>query len=466
MEIEPQDPLETTDGLLEEPPLSARPPLSRRSRLLRLAGVGIIVLAGLTVLIGSQASLRAALPGISMLRSLIGIHAPRPLTVRSNVSWVSLVVDGHPASGGLATPLALTPGRHQVELDAPPFRPVHCAVTMQSDGHVIYVCDSALARCTTWCDTLDVGYTLANLPPAQQHQAISAIAMALQQIRVMAIVSPGELYLPGKVAHMPLIATLVFRLPVPSPARLARGPLSLNDCLILCPEDFAFPGPGISAGAHYWEIQAPLLPLWQFTQRGTGVPVASNVPAWPNELQQLAELEAARSPRRPVNWPTIGLQMLEVNGQWEVGPPPINIAMSDDRLGNMLVNALCSNLAINAGIIPPISTVTNHGLITATSASAVPAANPGDGCFISVSLAVTPPQPTAPVMPVQDAAYLYRWGLIFPLNTLARDLSPTLPHPDTAAVTLAQQLRNIPAGAFTLFAPLPQMPPLFLAHRL
>jgi hypothetical protein len=347
---------------------------------------------------------------------------PDSLQVLHGVPWGTLRLDGQSAATlGIslaprlpdesAPAFTLRAGQHTLEYSAEPFPPIRCQISQPA---------SASDTCPLFdpppkyplqnqngSRILDVGATLDHVPANQlaalQRAAQASLNAGLSQ--ATARIAQGERYLGGNgqtaTATQDWNATPQFTL---NADPNDDGPWAGQPCAILC-ETY----PGAKLDASSWSIVAHVIVTWRYIQLSGQVALDHAPAATPERHQHV---------RQPfsVRW----------NGSWQVSastasarvPTPI-CAVATSLLGERLTQANAPELANYAW-------------------DCVSALNAAEGCLLIGG----PSNGNGPVG--VTANILYRFGLLFAANEVARRLFPNLPEVDTHGQLIASQIAAQP----------------------
>ncbi|HEY7349427.1 MAG TPA: hypothetical protein VH599_14020 [Ktedonobacterales bacterium] len=251
-------------------------PLSRRKRLVQIG----LMLAALVVVVVTFWNVAAPNTPPGQPVRLQPTSPPPTLTIFSNVNYGALTINGQPIS---SSPLSIkmhSQPPYTVTLDAPPFRPLSCSFPPPSpDPRYSFMACSASDGFTMnqqTVSTLEMLFTLADLPPDQQQQINTLIPRAVTAQRT--ITAPARSLIATGLAPYgaitsrrltgPLAAT-AFLVPVRQDSQ--RG----NFCqgfICLAPGGFL---PNASLNGQFWEVATPVALRWRFT--GASGQVVSDV---------------------------------------------------------------------------------------------------------------------------------------------------------------------------------------------
>lgn len=405
------------DATTDAGSLSARERMVRRRQREARAGLVVMIVAlALVGLLVSNPGVSGAIHG--------GMFPPTPtiapdsnvIWFRHAVPWGRVQIDGHTVQvTNQYAPAFLTPGRHTLTYQAPPFATLRCTV-------------SAPAAPSDTCPrdvnpqneqdpppdgerALDLGATPDKLPAASHAALLAAVQRLLDTLTSTAQVMPGDHYgtPDGKVrvATQPMTMTLAFVVPPPN---LSGPPLNINgeSCDPLCAIT-----DGALSDSPGWQLSVQTAPQWRYTGDGGATQVVTT-PAPISELMQ--------------GQPTGNLLTFSVgwaNGDWQV-------ALPSGVPQNEVPDLEC---AIVTQTLPPLNS-TNGG--NGFGVSYVPsgvATQMADGCAVTVTPLNSDSTPVA-----RPALLLLRFGALIAANGEAHQLYPTLPVANAREAALAQQL--------------------------
>jgi len=324
--------------------------------------------------------------------------------------WGALTVDGRHvgtallsnAQGPAFIDLSLARGEHRLDYVAPPFRGLHCRVSVPRAGSdTCPLADHALVfqfQRVSALRVLDLQSTPSHLPPDQ----FQALARQVQQALAFAPgdVLAGDHYLQQDGMVVTASARLRAMLQVSLNADAATHfVINGEPCATLCLGNFGFVAPG--GGTSDWNLVAIVRLAWQFADAAGQV--VSTTPSGPSGPNGLTPLEVQ------VRW----------DGAWSVTP--------SGRLGvqQQTLSLLC--LPATSQIIGLLVHGQNNqgfGINPQTGRE------PTDGCLLTAQqYPRTPIPPGTPVPPSATAGFLYRYGALIAADANAHRDDPQLPLP-------------------------------------
>jgi hypothetical protein len=330
----------------------------------------------------------------------------------NSAPWGVLTVDGRHVDarvnnmkglGILNT--TLSGGVHRLDYAAPPFRPLHCIVSVpRSASDTCPLADPVLASLASRFQgvgalrVLDLRATPSHLP-LDQYQALA------QQVLQALAFAPGDVLIgdhyqqqDGTVvaATARLRATLQVSLNTDNSSPFVIGG---EPCATLCPIGLGFAAPGGSIGN--WGLVAFVCTAWQFADADGHV--VSTVPTAPSGPSGLMSMEVQ------VRW----------DGAWSVVPSgPVGPHQQ-------VLSSLCqSSISQIIGLLPPRQGPQGFGINTQMGRE------PGDGCLLVTQQYLGTPIASGPAAsPTAAASFLYRYGALVAADQSAHLHAPQLPLP-------------------------------------
>ncbi len=439
--------MEEDTAINDQPPEHDRPPRSKA----RLAFTIILLLVLVVLIIGIFTPVHdvvinhflatAPTPTATLIAGddLINISATPTGTVS---------IDGHTikssnpdGSAGLyytAKPIRLSRGQHKIVWQAPPFQPLTCIISVPplSNEPCNYESTSSDPNAPGERD-ISFSATLADLPPSQQAALKQAVQDALNHIQATDTIQPGEQYASpsgstpvaspfGQIlvqtATQTLNATLNLHLDTnPASQNTCQSGYGDNctvngqDCHLFCPNPF-YGGPPAKGVQLAWDISGLFYATWTYTTQ-SGKVVAQNQP------------DVTASPGNQDH--SINLRVTWDGTQWHASPdvPPESVSQFD-------VPPVC------ASVSNQITSTVQYGATksgTNVTWGYAVGTNEAQGC-----LAIVVPSPGTPATPIvfkQPAAYfLYRFGVLLAVNSLAHSEFPNFPMADANEQAIAQSI--------------------------
>lgn len=285
-------------GMAGSPSFARRLSVPQRLRRLGVA-VAAVLLALILLFAGNSALWQQAL-------AVAGLTSPASAATNSyylavDVPWAGVTLDGRPLRRpimGSDPPLVLSPGRHQIGWQAPPFAPQRCTLSIPHAAADTCPVSGLLDFGPRWGEAHLVALheSLANLSPADRATVVSTVQEVLDAEPSGDVVQPGETYLTragSTTATVPLRATLRLQLDTGddpatrcqlllTSAALSPCVLDGQDCRRFCvlPFNLRTPDSGIvpDAGRYgAWLVRGLVRAAWDYTTLG-GQPVASHQP--------------------------------------------------------------------------------------------------------------------------------------------------------------------------------------------
>ena len=401
-----------------------RTPLAKRlscQRLFRALAVILTILLPLALILGTNANTRAALD--SLLHP-VTIFANSTAPGAEQFDLVHIAPCGDMRIDGQTVPrsyvlqrfraIRLAPGTHTLDYSAPPFAPLHCALTVPADptGDTCPLTQNADDLYPVPNDSvrmLDLRAGFNNLSSQQLAALVKAAEGGLIAGSPTAFVAFGEHYLTadGTVAtnrSRPIKATLVYHLSAHS-SRIISGFESLQCSTFCFYRPLLDPSPnGWGAASEEWGVVAHVALSWRYT-----VPHGSVI-IGPTD-QQHDTIDAG--------------VLLHITWQhgWRVAPLNVprtaNAAIFDSPICQAAQDAIwLANMQLSGW-----------------EGTSLPAADGAEGCLIQGR--VWTGQSTGYDPP---ANLLYRFGVLLAANDEAHHAFPTLPVADASEQSLARLL--------------------------
>jgi hypothetical protein len=407
------------------PPRTGKRPMARRRRLLlTLASAFALTLAVSGLLLSTQPNPRLA------LAALLGIPSPTPTAtlalgdgiffVAHRAPWGVLTVDGrrNDASDILQTPeggpatgsvsFLLARGHHQITYDAPPFRPLHCVVSVPAAAHdtcPLAQPDAFSQRYIVGAARIiDLGATLANLPAQPMADLVAAATSAITITTPPVAAYAGE-HFRGADYQIHFFAqdaqATLFREPwMGTPLFGATG------CRFLCPDS------GGSAASAAWGMIAYIRQGYHFTAAGGDGSAPPDTPLTSSLNPDQSQGPLVNSLQLWVTW----------DGSWHVALDPT----TQQSLSCQAATEMMSEHIAGAGTVPNSPPVQPLDPIVA--------ANQAAGCLTGVQQM----QPDGSLGP--PIRLLYRFGLLLVLDAAGRAAFPDLPQANAKEEAIAQQI--------------------------
>jgi len=354
--------------------------------------------------------------------------------------WGQLFLDGQVMNihtdEAVGQPLPIPRGHHVLRLQAEPFGPLSCTLSIPVEPtDTCHYTKADMQVSGTLVLTFDE--SLATLPTAQRVALVQATQAVLDQQQSTTFVQPGERYIdlgiPGHIntARELLRTTMRFHLLAPlhgvvacsltakgtSPNCATPG----SDCAFFCSVPNMNSLPGTSAS---WLVQVPFRTSFDYTTLDNRTIASDQPDALPNATAT----------------PDLVLLGITWDGtHWHVriiGPA----IPSGNPIGCVTTE---NNAAVNL-LLQRVNTTIHNAVISSTIIQFAASHTPADGCLLSLML--TTDNNVAP-LPATTAYFLYRFGLYQAANGLAHRLLPQLPQADAYVSGLAQKM------AASIFAP-------------
>jgi hypothetical protein len=427
------------------------PPERRKPKTLLIVGTIVLIL----LIIGG---------GFFAVRSFGGNvtgAAPKPtatlfpgedlfyITINPNIGTVS--VDGHaisplPKLGN--TPIQLSEGTHSIVWNAPPFKEQQCFASVppiQNAGtNACLTTDVATVskgkNSGLQAAIIEFEATSNMLSTSQKNALITAAQATISSFDSTTTVEPGEQYVnvqaPNHIATatQPLKATLKFQLdtnPNTSSPCLA-GLLGIGqsctidgiNCVSICSLPSSMNAPSANnippPAPTTWDIYMVLRATWDYTTL-SGQTVATDQP----DIQDTTAPEYL-----------FQLYTTWTGSKWQVSTTPSR----NDNYGFFSIGLPCVPAASYISEQYSLTNSTINGQSQELSFQDYFAgSNAAVGCLVGATEmpgnANTPVAANAP-----EGYYLYRFGVLSAVNSLARSFSPDLPTADAYEQSLAQQL--------------------------
>ncbi len=353
-----------------------------------------------------------------------------------------VTIDGHAISQlpavGTGIPIRLSRGEHKIAWDASPFPPLSCVVNVPSsilneqctyESSISYD-NGENARLISF-----VG-NLSNLPNNQRSMLTRSIQSALDALQSTTIVQPGEPYYNVQSSHsnsldiatQPLRATLSFHLDtnINSPYgcyNFNQTVCAVNgqSCLQIC----TIPSPTASPGTAQtsWNILALYYPVWHYT-------TLAGQSALPDQHDPFVY-----PPSIPGSDYSIYMHIAWNGSSWHTAilshtPAASNVNLLYRDQLPAAIDPACAS--IEDGIAGNFTELPGKQQAENVDWTFYTASNRVDGC-----LGVVKPdgQPNAP-----PAYFLYRFGAVLAVNSLAHSYFPSQPVAGATAQAIAQQI--------------------------
>jgi hypothetical protein len=319
----------------------------------------------------------------------------------NGVPWGVLRSDGKPVALSQSQAVfifSLPRGQHTLEYRAQPFPVLRCVVTVPVSPR-----DTCpLLTATEAVHNIGVGRYLdfrctPQALPAQQVAALqTVIQRGLDALQLTTTVPPGARYLGAdgtpQVARAALTATFSYRLNLDVNESFNVG---MGACITFC-------GSFGSVGAG-WIVAVHALFGWHFA--GAGIA--------PIDVPAIVHTPSDTVLPEQVTWR---------NG-WQLDTQPFDSGQ------------LCGALVNTA-----FALVTSPDIASTLSVNMQAAPNPADGCLYTF----TPSADSSSTAPAPTSTYLYRFGLLFAVNSEAQRMQPSLLAANAEERALARQLATQP----------------------
>lgn len=371
------------------------------------------------------------------------------ITINPNIGKVS--IDGHVLSSlpNLGdTPIQLSEGTHDVVWSVPPFKSQQCfaSVPPQQNTGTNACATTDVATVSKGKDSglqaavIEFEATSNMLTTSQKNALITAAQAKIASFDSTTTVEPGEQYVDLQAPHgvatatQALKATLNFTLdtnPNTSAPCLADAlgtgqscTIDGINCVSICSLPSSLNSPGINntppPAPTTWDVYMVLRATWDYTSL-SGQSVATNQP----DIQDNTAPEFL-----------FPLFVTWTGSQWHISTTPAR-------------NDYYAFFSVSLSCVPAQAYVQeNYNLTNPTINGQVQqlnwqdyfaGSNPATGCLVGATEqpgnASTPIAANAP-----EGYYLYRFGVLSAVNSLARSFSPDLPTADAYEQSLAQQL--------------------------
>lgn len=416
------------------------PHFSRSQRRVQLiVTISIVTVVLLALLIGNESTRNQLFSGWSSFPSTKPVQNPpeqRQTVVYVNVSpsWGRLLVDGKPAvlSRTDARHLMLTPGKHMLHFEAPPFPTRECTLSMPPGGGEDTCTVQPLESATfisSWM--LNFVMTLADLPQAEQPILYKAVQGTLERTAPVEVLIPGEAYsLDGTPSHQitateALKATMHLQLDTPSlpidlafsrPASVCTSPFGQSatscfwrdlDCHLFCTASDLF-----ASSDKEWDVLSVVQTQWSYTNQDGDVVAQSKV----EKNEHLLPLRITRDGSRWVI---------------TVVKPGITGLLRPEY------NPICASAIDQVQAMPSFHSVQQGTETLGITWDFIASTQTGGSSCLGV---VTTHKATSNV--TERALCLYHVGVFVAVNELAHKLWPEMPVADSYEQTLATQLVN------------------------
>lgn len=255
--------------LIELDTLLNRPP-SRRKRLIQI----VLALAAFVVVLVTFWNV--IVPGTPPAPP---VHVqptqpPPTFTIISNVNYETITINGQPQRGSVPLTIKMrSQPPYTITLDAPPFRTLTCRFPPPGPG-TPNTFDPCLETGTFIASqqaayVLDMLFTLANLPAAQQQQITALIPQAITMQQTLTAPAQSTIVtglnadgtINARRVTGPLRAS-VFLVPVTQTYQGQQGTFCNS---FVCVDDTGAPLPHASPSGHLWEVSTPVALRWRFT---------------------------------------------------------------------------------------------------------------------------------------------------------------------------------------------------------
>lgn len=425
---------------------SLRSRFSPRQRWTRIIGTTCLIVVVLVVLLGSSPTMRSTALGL--------LYHPTPLPtpplqaetgmnqfyVEGVPPWGQLFLDGQAMNihtdEAVGQPLPITHGHHVLRLQAEPFGPLSCTLSIPvAPTDTCHYTNADMQVSGTW--VLTFNESLATLPGVQRAALVQAIQAVLDQQQSTTFVQPGERYIDlGTAGHITtarelLRTTMRFHLLAPlhgdvscslttketSPTCAAQG----SDCAFFCSVPNMNSLPGTSAS---WQVQVSFRPSFDYMMLDNRTIANDQPDALPNA--------------------TAAPDLLLLGITWDGSHWHVRIIGPSISSGNPIGCVTTENNASQSLLLQRVNTTLSNTVINSTIFQFVASHTPAEGCLLAVLL--LPDNNPAP-SPATTAYFLYRFGLYQAANGLAHRLWPQLPQADAYGRSLAQKM------AAPIFAP-------------
>ena len=260
--------------------LPARPPIWRK----RIVQIGFL-LAALMVVLVTFRGIVVHHPPPGPPAPLQPTALPQALSLLSNVNYGSLSINGQPQSRPLPLLVKLpnTPP-YTLTLEAPPFRPLSCpfppSVPPTPYGFTPCLAGGEFTLDEQRVTTLQMFFTLADLPPAQQQQLTTLIPQVITAQQTITVPAQSAIV----TGLLPDGTSSSERFPEPLEASASLVPSQQNSqegtsCQsFLCSDAGSFPLNGALSG-QFWQVTTPVALRWHFTTAGGQVVSAVTFPS-------------------------------------------------------------------------------------------------------------------------------------------------------------------------------------------
>lgn len=364
--------------------LPARPPSLRK----RVVQVGLLLAALVMVMVTFwRVVVPTSAPGLPV--PLQPTALPRALSLLSNINYGTLTLNGHPLSDQQTQTIRL-PSKppYTLTLNAPPFRPLSCPFPPPAPpapyGFTPCLAGGEFTLNQQSVTTLQMLFTLADLPPAQQQQITSLIPQAVTAEQT--ITAPAQSFI---VTALPPDGTITTeRLPEPLEASAALIPSQQNGLGGTACQSFICTDSGVfqlnnALSGQFWEVTTPAALRWRFTTASGHVVSEVTFPI--------------------AAYPTLFLSYTATTG-WQVG------LVSPAQLSQDLTHLICST---GTGMLASAAQQqTNEGYWGATTLH-----DQGiEGCELSLQL-----------NGVDQGQFVWRFGVLLAVDAKAHSALPTLP---------------------------------------
>ncbi|HLV97803.1 MAG TPA: hypothetical protein VKT82_03910 [Ktedonobacterales bacterium] len=252
--------------LIELETLLSQPPSWRK----RFTQLGLLLAALVVVLAAYWGLSRASAPSVPVI-ALQPTSPPPTVNVVSNVNYGVLTINGQPQRA--APPLTFRVSSqppYTITLNAPPFQPLTCSYPppRTSAPYVFHSCDAGgvVSVNQQASNKLEMLFTLADLPAAQQQQINTLITHGVTMQQTLAV--PAQSVIAAGLSQNgtattrhnsgPLSASVSL---IPSAYLPRKGLYCFN---LTCIGAAGFSANG-TASVHGWQVLTPVTQRWRFT---------------------------------------------------------------------------------------------------------------------------------------------------------------------------------------------------------
>ncbi|HEY7348078.1 MAG TPA: hypothetical protein VH599_07130 [Ktedonobacterales bacterium] len=295
---DPPSPPEDQDAgehlpLIELETLLNQPPSQRK----RLVQISLMLAAFLVVVVTFWDTIVPSQPSVPPLP----VQAPPPpptVSIMSNVNYGALTINGQPQRGVLPLTIKLSSQPpYTITLNAPPFQPrtCHFPPPISIVPYAFHPCDAGRTTALNQeaSNTLEILFTLADLPAAQRQQITALISRELTAQQTINV--PAQSFIvtglnrDGTLKTRRLTGPLhASALLVPSAPNAQRGVFCFSfTCAVLggFPHDY-------SASGQFWQVRTPFALRWRFTTASGQVVSDILFPASPTLLSLFLTYDA------------------------------------------------------------------------------------------------------------------------------------------------------------------------------